>query len=138
MKIRNVLLATALGASYADVRVVRRLEESINIKSSRVEGVAGGEPDAGRYLRAWVTEAGFVDELTTASSWCYAEPSATQAWGTQWASRVSEGSFADAAVSTGAATRAELDEIAGAWRQWAAHPTAFFAFIHGEVLARKP
>jgi len=98
----------------------------------------GGEPDAGRYLRAWVTEAGFVDELTTASSWCYAEPAATQAWGTQWASRVSEGSFADAAVSTGAASRAELDDLADAWRQWAVHPTAFFAFIHGEVLARKP
>ena len=33
--------ATALGATYADVRVVRRLEESITIKSGRVEGVAG-------------------------------------------------------------------------------------------------
>ena len=34
--------ATALGATYADVRVVRRIEESINIKSGRVEGVAVG------------------------------------------------------------------------------------------------
>src|SRR5207245_7018437 len=37
--------ATALGATYADVRVVRRLEESINVKSGRVEGVAGGESE---------------------------------------------------------------------------------------------
>jgi TldD protein len=37
--------ATALGATYADVRVVRRLEESITIKSARVEGVAGGESE---------------------------------------------------------------------------------------------
>jgi TldD protein len=37
--------ATALGASYADVRVVRRLEETINIKSGRLEGVAGGESE---------------------------------------------------------------------------------------------
>ena len=37
--------ATALGATYADVRVVRRLEESITIKSGRVEGVAGGESE---------------------------------------------------------------------------------------------
>ena len=37
--------ATALGASYADVRVVRRLEESINIKSTRVEGVQSGESE---------------------------------------------------------------------------------------------
>jgi TldD protein len=37
--------ATALGATYADVRVVRRLEESINIKSARVEGVSSGESE---------------------------------------------------------------------------------------------
>ena len=37
--------ATALGATYADVRVVRRLEESITVKSGRVEGVAGGESE---------------------------------------------------------------------------------------------
>jgi TldD protein len=37
--------ATSLGATYADVRVVRRLEESITIKSTRVEGVAGGESE---------------------------------------------------------------------------------------------
>ena len=37
--------ATALGATYADVRVVRRLEESITIKSTRVEGVAAGETE---------------------------------------------------------------------------------------------
>ena len=35
--------ATALGAGYADVRVVRRVDESIAIKTGRVEGVAAGE-----------------------------------------------------------------------------------------------
>jgi TldD protein len=35
--------ATALGASYADVRVVRQVEESITIKTGRLEGVSGGE-----------------------------------------------------------------------------------------------
>ncbi|HXG25660.1 MAG TPA: TldD/PmbA family protein [Candidatus Binatia bacterium] len=37
--------AARLGASYADVRVVRRRDESINVKSGRVEGVAMGETD---------------------------------------------------------------------------------------------
>src|SRR6059036_3852250 len=37
--------ATARGAGYADVRVVRRLEESISIKTGRVEGVASGESE---------------------------------------------------------------------------------------------
>src|SRR3954469_7266193 len=37
--------ATSLGASYADVRIVRRREESIAIKTGRVEGVALGETE---------------------------------------------------------------------------------------------
>ncbi len=37
--------ASALGAGYADARVVRRLEESISIKTGRVEGVASGESE---------------------------------------------------------------------------------------------
>jgi TldD protein len=37
--------ANALGATYADVRVVRRLEEFISIKTGRVEGVASGETE---------------------------------------------------------------------------------------------
>ncbi len=37
--------ATAKGASYADARIVRRLEESISVKTGRVEGVASGESE---------------------------------------------------------------------------------------------
>src|SRR5258705_7355792 len=37
--------AAQLGGGYADVRVVRRREESIAIKSGRVEGVASGETE---------------------------------------------------------------------------------------------
>src|SRR5215207_2434984 len=37
--------ATSKGAGYADVRVVRRLDESIAIKTGRVEGVASGESE---------------------------------------------------------------------------------------------
>jgi TldD protein len=37
--------AVQLGAAYADVRVVRRREESIAVKSGRVEGVASGESE---------------------------------------------------------------------------------------------
>src|SRR5215207_7908158 len=37
--------AAQLGATYADVRVVRRRDESIAVKSGRVEGVAMGETD---------------------------------------------------------------------------------------------
>ena len=37
--------AAARGAEYADVRVVRRRDESITIKTGRVEGVASGESE---------------------------------------------------------------------------------------------
>jgi TldD protein len=37
--------ADARGATYADVRIVRRLEESITIKTGRVEGVASAESE---------------------------------------------------------------------------------------------
>lgn len=37
--------ATQRGASYADVRVMRRADESINVKSGRVEGVSFGESE---------------------------------------------------------------------------------------------
>ncbi|HEY0443402.1 MAG TPA: TldD/PmbA family protein [Candidatus Limnocylindrales bacterium] len=42
---RSLDTAASLGATYADVRVVNRLEESISIKSGRVEGVASGESE---------------------------------------------------------------------------------------------
>src|SRR5438093_4788935 len=37
--------AAGRGATYADIRIVRRREESIAIKSGRVEGVASGESE---------------------------------------------------------------------------------------------
>src|SRR6187200_1233888 len=37
--------ATSLGARYADVRVVRRHDESISVKTGRVEGVASNETE---------------------------------------------------------------------------------------------
>lgn len=103
----------------------------------RVARSNGGEPNAARMLRGWVLDAGFVDEVATASAWAYADLAACTAWGTQWASRVSEGSFAERARAIGAATDDDLADIAAAWLEWAGRPTAFFAFLHGEVLARK-
>ncbi|HEY7828378.1 MAG TPA: TldD/PmbA family protein [Candidatus Limnocylindrales bacterium] len=42
---RALSTATTRGASYADVRVVHRVDESITVKSGRVEGVASGESE---------------------------------------------------------------------------------------------
>ena len=62
--------AAQLGASYADARVVRRQDESISIKTGRVEGVASGESE-GFGVRVLVDGAwGFASshELTTAEA----------------------------------------------------------------------
>ncbi len=42
---RALSTATTRGASYADVRIVHRIDESITVKSGRVEGVASGESE---------------------------------------------------------------------------------------------
>jgi hypothetical protein len=34
------------------------------------------------------------------------------------------------------ATEAELADVAGSWRQWAAEPDGVFVVVHGEVVAR--
>ena len=98
----------------------------------------GGEPDAGRMLSGWVDRAGFIDIVATTSTWTYSTPEAIEAWRELWTSRLLEARMGEAAVELGLATRRELEEIAAGWDHWAQQPRAFFAFLHGEVLARKP
>jgi len=94
------------------------------------------EPDAGRRLRAWALEAGFTDVAATASAWCFAADDDRQWWGSMWADRVVASAFAEQAIGRGVSTVEELDSLADAWRSWAASPDAWFAVLHGEILAR--
>jgi SAM-dependent methyltransferase len=98
----------------------------------------GGEPDAGRRLLAWARAAGFDDVTATASAWCFATPEDRAWWGGMQADRIVSSRIAEQAVATGVATRAELEEIATAWRTWAASPDAWFAVLHGELVCRVP
>jgi ubiquinone/menaquinone biosynthesis C-methylase UbiE len=98
----------------------------------------GAEPDGGRYLRKWALDAGLVEVEATASAWHYAEDEERRAWAELWAVRITEGAFAGQAVEAHLSDRLELGQLAGAWRAWAREPGGFFAFLHGEVLARAP
>ncbi len=40
------------------------------------------------------------------------------------------------AVTEGLAIEKALREIAEGWRRWAAHPDAWYAVLHGEILCR--
>jgi ubiquinone/menaquinone biosynthesis C-methylase UbiE len=98
----------------------------------------GGEPDAGRKLYGWVWEAGFEDVTASATTWTYASEAAVEGWRKLWTSRLLEARMGRDAVEMGLATRAEIEDLAAGFDAWAARPHPFFAFLHGEVLARKP
>ena len=52
-----------------------------------------------------------------------------------WADRVVASAFAEQAVDRALATRADLEDIADAWRAWSASPDGWFAILHGELRA---
>ena len=98
----------------------------------------GGEPDAGRRVLSWAQQAGFTDITPTASIWCYATPDQRDWWGGMWSDRIRTSAIAEQAIAAGLATRADLDRISQAWRDWAATADGWFTIPHGEILCRKP
>lgn len=111
-----------------------RLDRWLDIYCQVAEG-NDAEPDAGSRLLSWAQEVGFSDVRASASVWCYATPEERSWWGGLWADRISTTRLADQAVERGLATRDELADLADGWRSWAAHDDAWFAVLHGEILA---
>ncbi|WP_030484378.1 class I SAM-dependent methyltransferase [Nocardioides aequoreus] len=96
----------------------------------------GGEPDAGRRLIAWAHAAGLDDVTPSSSTWCFATPDDRAYWGGMWADRILESALARQLVDEGHATRAELQAVSAAWREWSVHPDGWFSLLHGELLCR--
>ena len=96
----------------------------------------GGEPDAGRSLKAWALAAGFASVSSSASVWCFASDAEREWWGESWAVRVTESAFAAHAIEAGVADLADLKRMAAAWRAWVHDPTGWFGMPHGEILVR--
>uniref|UniRef100_A0AAU2K018 Methyltransferase domain-containing protein n=1 Tax=Streptomyces sp. NBC_00049 TaxID=2903617 RepID=A0AAU2K018_9ACTN len=111
------------------------LEEWLSLYE-RVARANGGEPDAGRRLRAWAREAGFTDVASTATSWCFATPEETAWWSSLWADRTTASGYAAIATGGGHATAAQLTVLGDAWRTWGAEPDAWFSVLNGEILCR--
>jgi 2-polyprenyl-3-methyl-5-hydroxy-6-metoxy-1,4-benzoquinol methylase len=97
----------------------------------------GGDPDAGRALKAWARQAGFDTVAGSASIWCFASDAEREWWGESWAVRATESAFAAHAIEVGAADLDDLRQIAAAWRQWVTDPDGWFGMPHGEIIARK-
>ncbi|MFF2369390.1 methyltransferase domain-containing protein [Agromyces sp. NPDC058110] len=96
----------------------------------------GGEPDAGRHLKAWVRAAGFADVTATGSVWVFASDAEREWWGESWALRATESAFAAHAIESGHSDVAELQRVSKGWLDWAADPDGWMLMPHGEIIAR--
>ncbi|MFI1646958.1 methyltransferase domain-containing protein [Streptomyces avidinii] len=102
----------------------------------RVARANGGEPDAGRHLRAWAREAGFTDITSSATAWCFATPEETAWWSALWADRTRASAYAAIATRGGHTTDEDLTAIAESWHTWGADPDAWFSVLNAEILCR--
>ena len=103
----------------------------------RVTRHNGAEPDAGRYLLAWVRAAGFDDVRVSTSTWTFADDESRAWWGSLWADRATQSSFATQAVEYGFATIDELTQISEGFHDWSTNADGYFCIPHGEILATR-
>ncbi|MEU5156359.1 methyltransferase domain-containing protein [Glycomyces sp. NPDC021274] len=103
-----------------------------------VAEAGGGEPNAGRMLKAWALRAGFDEHSVKATSttWTFSNEQERDWWGGLWADRALHSDFAKQAIGGGHATQEELQAISDAWKAWGANPESWLMLPHGEVLAR--
>lgn len=130
-------LVAARDVDYAGVIVYpqsRGLDEWLRIYEL-VHRSNGGEPDAGRRLKAWAMEAGFDDVATTASIWNFSDATDREWWGSMWEARVLQSAFTGDAMTKAIATRDELEAISRAWREWADSESGWLGVPHGEIIA---
>jgi SAM-dependent methyltransferase len=122
-------------SSFSWAPLDRRLDRWLEIYRA-VARRNGGEPDAGRFLKKWALDAGFTEITASSSTWTFADRESCSWWAGLWADRITISPLAEQAVAYGLADRAELERVAEGWRAWAEAPDAYFAVLHGEVLAR--
>ena len=96
----------------------------------------GGEPDAGRRLAGWVRAAGLETVSASASVWCFATAEDLGWWTGTWAERLTASAFGRRGVGLGLTDPDELGRLAEAWRAWGQREGAWFAVLHGDLLAR--
>ncbi|MFF2848954.1 class I SAM-dependent methyltransferase [Streptomyces sp. NPDC058001] len=102
----------------------------------KVSRANGGEPDAGRRLKAWARRAGFTDITATAGTWCFSTADERAWWSGLWADRTLASAYADRAVRGGHADERRLRAVSDAWRRWGAEEDGWFSVLHGEILCR--
>ncbi|HYC57083.1 MAG TPA: methyltransferase domain-containing protein [Candidatus Binatia bacterium] len=94
----------------------------------------GGDPWMGRRLRSLFSCAGVGELRISASTWCYATPQETIAWGDAYADRLLTSPMGARAVEYGFASQEDLEAMADALRSWARKGDAFWTFVHVAAL----
>lgn len=97
---------------------------------------AGGQPDAGRHLPAWVRAAGFEQVEVSAEVWAWTTREEVATWARDWSDRIRTPDLGGRAVDLGYASAEQIEDIAAAWLDWGAQPEAMFVVPHVEALAR--
>jgi ubiquinone/menaquinone biosynthesis C-methylase UbiE len=103
----------------------------------RVTTANGAQSNAGRYLPAWVHQAGFEDLAVTSSNWTFYRADERAWWGGLWADRVRHSAFAIQALAYGLADEGDLALIAEAFLEWSRADDGVFVVPNVEVLARR-
>ncbi|MBK3624412.1 methyltransferase domain-containing protein [Streptomyces asoensis] len=103
----------------------------------RVARANGGEPDAGRRLKAWAQAAGCTDITATSATWTFGTAEERAWWSGLWAERTVASAYAERATEGGHASAEQLRAVSQAWREWGRREDGWFAVLHGEILCRK-
>lgn len=97
----------------------------------------GAEADAGRYLKSWVSAAGFDDLIVSSSNWTFQSAEERSWWGGLWAERILYSDFARQGLEYGLTSKEELAEVSDAFIQWSKEPYGIFVIVNVEVLATR-
>jgi ubiquinone/menaquinone biosynthesis C-methylase UbiE len=93
------------------------------------------EANAGRYLKSWVTEAGFDHVSASSSNWIFESADERSWWGGLWADRVLHSDFAQQGIEYELTTVKELEQIAEAFYRWARSSEGLFLLVNVEIVA---
>jgi SAM-dependent methyltransferase len=93
------------------------------------------EANAGRYLKSWVSAAGFENLTVSSSNWIFQSADERSWWGGLWADRVLHSDFARQGIEYELTSMKELEEIADAFNRWARSSDGLFLLVNVEVVA---
>ncbi len=95
------------------------------------------ESNGGRYLKAWVLQAGLKIVEIECATWVFSSEKDRNWWGQLWAKRVSESDFAKQSIAYGFSNQQELEEISQVFLEWAQDPMGLWTIPNMEVIATK-